>query len=168
MNDIKDNLIRIFSIETGQGGRGSILWTNPQYLYQPDGLAGNLLFEEFEKWKNTKCEISFREVVKSKWIKIGDHGLTFIVRFYDNGSCREYNIFENEISWMGSWKITNGILIMTVKNCDLYIITNRLGIIHSGIEIDKEKNEPVAYYKIIHPRIFQKLKNQGNEGLKDE
>lgn len=39
---------------------------------------------------------------------------------------------------------------------------------HSGIEIDKEKNKPVAYYKIIHPRIFQKLKNQGNEGLKDE
>ncbi len=147
--DDDNRTIRLFGYEW-DNGRGSILWENPIYFRQPGGQSGKMLDEAFENWQKQKRAFTRDEILQGSWVKVGDHGHHFIVRFHANGDLTETGLFNTSTSWQGAWQLIGSVLRMRVNKYELDIFANRDSVIHSGIEIDTTSHAPNAYFKVIH------------------
>jgi hypothetical protein len=142
-------MIQVFGYETGNG-RDSVFWQNPWSFSQLGGQGGKELDEAFDDWKHSKRSITADEALKGQWVKVGDHGYSFIVRLKPDGNLTETALFNPTLSLQGSWQLVGSVLRMIVKNHELDIFACKEGNIHSGIEYEKDATKPTAYFKVIH------------------
>lgn len=144
-------MLRLFGYETEGKGRNSTLWTQPDIFLRESGQGAKMLDEAFEQWSRTKRPITKEEVIQGSWVKIGDHGYQFIAFFKEDGIVWERHLSSREGSgWKGTWSIEESMLKMTVEPYSLYIVANNAGVIHSGVEFQEGKQEPNAYFSILH------------------
>ena len=144
-----DRLIQIFGYEWFNG-RDSILWQEPRYFSQAGGQSGKILDEGFDNWKVQKRAFTREEVLAGQWIKVGDHGYHFTVRFHADGTPTETQLFNPQVSFHGQWHLEGAVLRMNVGEYELDIFACKEGTIHSGIEFQSGGYKPNAYFKVIH------------------
>jgi hypothetical protein len=141
----------LFGYET-DGGRESALWDNPYRFHELLGQRGHDFHNRYDSWLQTKRNFSDGEVKNGRWVKIGDHGHQFHIKFLNDGIIHERHFFGfNESDyWEGTWKLIDGTLRLNFSSDRLYeldIVASRDGI-HAGVEdADGQRN---AYYRLIH------------------
>jgi tetratricopeptide (TPR) repeat protein len=148
--------IALFGYET-QGGSASILWTDPGVF----SLNEN---ETYLKWSGTKRSLTEEEIVDQTWIKVGDHGLSFIVRFMADGELFESSLSEPDREWQGSWMLIDGMLRTTINTDRIYeldILAYRDGSLYSGVESQNGMKAASAYFILLPSR---KPNTQQEEG----
>lgn len=146
MNE-QSRLYCIFGYET-QGGRKSPLWDNQRLFVMASGQGGKMLDEDYHEWMGTKRKFTESEITNGVWIKEGDHGLSFKVKFHADGRLVESNLSDDSKSWEGAWELVSGVLRTRVGDYELDILAKNEGNVHSGIEV--KDNRPNAYFKMIH------------------
>lgn len=139
------NLVRIFGYETGEK-RNSVLWASPDFL----NVNSAKMMSVYLGWQHQKRAITYEEIIQGTWIKVSDHGYNFKVKFFADGTLTESDLFNENVSWKGSWKLIGMALRMNVEKYELDIFANKEGVIHSGIEMDTSTRLPNAYFKVIH------------------
>jgi hypothetical protein len=142
-------LIQVFGYETGNG-RDSILWQNPMCFSHPGGQGGKELDEALGDWKRSKRAFNTDEILQGQWIKVGDHGHSFVAQLHPDGTLTETSLFNRQASWNGSWRLVGSVLRLTVNNYELDIFACKDGNVHSGIEYENGASKPSAYFKVIH------------------
>lgn len=147
--DEQHRMICLFAYEE-QGGREALLWKNPLFFGHYTGQAGKELDRAYDAWRSCKRPFTKDEVLQGKWIKISDHGYSFVVQFHPNGTLVETNMFHPFDRGSGSWELLGAVLRMRVGNYELDIFANCNDVIHSGIEIEHGRYQPHAVFKVIH------------------
>ena len=132
------------------GGRKSLFWQKPWYFSQNVGQAGKQLDESFAAWKATKRFFTIEEILSGTWIKIGDHGYSYSVTFFPDETFDEISLFDATVKHHGVWKQEGTMIRTNVLEYELYIMANKTGAIHSGVECVGGKQTPDTYFKIIH------------------
>jgi hypothetical protein len=112
------------------------------------GQGGKMLDENYQEWMATKRKFTEDEIINGVWIKEGDHGHSFKVKFYSGGRLVESNLSDDSRSWEGSWELVTGVLRTKVGEHELDIFARKEGNVHSGIEVKGDR--PHAYFKVIH------------------
>ncbi len=143
-----DLLVRQFGYETG-GGRSSTLWSLPYLTAMESGQSAKVREEEFRAWAESKGRFDRGKLVSSSWVKIGDHGRSFIVDFSPEGTFTERSLFDQGESWRGSWTLEERTVRLQVGNYELVMVASATNAIHSAIERDSGE-ESYNYFKIIH------------------
>lgn len=145
---MKDFLVRLFGYETG-GGRSSTLWSLPFLTAHESGQSAKIRNEEFGAWSESKRRFNEDELVEGSWIKVGDHGQSFVVEFSPGGTFTERSLFDPSESWEGSWTLKERSVRLQFGNYELVMVANGAESIHSAIECDSGE-ESFNYFKIIH------------------
>jgi serine/threonine protein kinase len=142
----------LFGYET-EGGRGSVLWGRPEQFTHLLRTGGEAFQTRYSEWRRHKRKFAFEEVLEGTWIKIGDHGEPHRVRFLQDGSLTERNLFNFSETdfWGGVWRLIDGVLRMNIGKYELDVTASVDGL-HSGIE-DKYEPDGVernAYFRVVH------------------
>lgn len=107
-----------------------------------------MLDEDFEEWINAHRVFTQDEVLKGSWLKISDLLTVREARLSKNGTLIENDLFNPHSSWEGTWRITSGVLVLSINEYVLSIYAAKNGIMHSGVEVFQGKS--YAYFKVIH------------------
>jgi len=89
----------------------------------------------FRKCASRRFEME--ELVEGHWIKVGDHGYSFIVRFHSDGTLTESSLSNLAYRYAGRWTLEQGDLIIEIDSDSHYrlrVIASRDQPVHSGIE----------------------------------
>lgn len=136
--------IALFGYET-DGGRNSILWNNPE------AFSSNSQYKaRYEEWSKTKRKFTKDEVLNGTWVKVSEHGNSFIVQLSSDGQLKERSLFGSDEESQGKWSLENGILKLCVGEYELSVFANSDSPIHSGVEYKQGLKDPWAYFKVIH------------------
>lgn len=73
--------------------RSSALWDDPELFSEATGQGGDQLDEEYAAWKQAKRAFTKEEITQGKWVKIGDHGRSFVIQFRSDGTAVETHLF---------------------------------------------------------------------------
>jgi tetratricopeptide (TPR) repeat protein len=142
--------IALFGYEA-QGGSASVLWTDPGVF----SLNEN---ESYLKWSGTKRSLTEEEIVDHTWVKVGDHGNSFIVHFLPQGQFRESPLLDPSRQLEGSWKLIDGMLRTNIEQhengalarYELDIFANQNASMHSGVE--SRNGTETAYFVLLPSR----------------
>jgi hypothetical protein len=126
------------------GGRNSRFWLDPR---EPDAVQRS---EAFAKWLGTKRPFSREEVTCGSFLKIRDDGALFVVKCYPDGKLTEGSVFDLSDNWDGSWRLEEGILVVSVGPYVLDIHASTAGFLHSGAEVKEGESSPHAYFRVFH------------------
>jgi hypothetical protein len=100
---------------------------------------------------------SEREITKGMWVKISEHGASFLVIFEKGGRAIETKLIGGgEEWWDGRWRLNQDHDTFSMS-IDRYLLVVRRGSgrsIHQGMEFwikdDGEVGEPTGAFAIIH------------------
>lgn len=153
--------IALFGYET-QRGSASILWTDPGVF----SLNEN---ETYLKWSGTKRSLTEEEIVDHTWVKVADHGDSFIVRFMADGELFESFLSDPDREWQGSWMLIDGMLRTTINHNGIHeldILAYRDGSMYSGVESQNGMKAASAYF-ILLPSRKPNTKQEEGKAVRD-
>ena len=149
--DERLRMICLFAYET-MGGRDALLWTNPSYFSNPGGQGGKELDEKLDAWRQQKRSFTREEVLRGRWIKIGENGFSFSVQFREDGTLVETRLFQPFGTLEGRWELVGTVLRMRVLNYELDVFASRCDDIHFGIEVEGNQPKPNAVFRVLQLR----------------
>ena len=147
--DDLQKMIALFGYET-DGGRQSALWANPVLSPEALGQSGQILDEQFLSWKNRLRAFTPLEVTRGEWVKVGDLGHHFIVRFLTDGTLEERPLYGSSTPWSGQWRLVGNVLRTRVNQYELDIFAQRQGAVHSGVEVVDGAPHVHSYFRVVH------------------
>ncbi len=152
-----DKLISLFGYESGSWGIYG-LQDFPVLFQRALDQGGEMLEEDFAKWKKSKRGIE-TEDVKGTWEKRGDNGLAFLITFYPDGTLLEQHLDRSSEAgetqtWQGNWEIVSGFLKTSISNYTCYFLGDTTQKKCSAIEY-VDKHTPYAYYTLTPYKPFE-------------
>lgn len=126
---MNDHLIALYGYER-HGGADAELWNNPKRFSELTTQQGKIPDEDYDNWFRGKRRFTEDELFNKIWLKEGNHGYSFKVKFFPQGGLLES---DSQSNWEGKWEIESGLLKITVDVYSLYLLASRDGN-HSGVE----------------------------------
>jgi hypothetical protein len=88
------------------------------------------------------------ELIRGRWIKVADHGNSFLVEFLADGSLVEANVTKPAETWGGEWELDAGHLVIKIKEYSLRVAASRDSAVHSGLETNTWGGSNA--YRMVH------------------
>ena len=148
MNTVKQRLFLLFCRET-RPQLISSFWADPDSFDFGSEENPHPLKEEFQRWLDTKRQITRGELLEGTWEIQDYYKRRYIVNFFPDNTYLERELREHNFCICGKWELGyQGVPRLTLDSIEVDIVASIDGNTYSAVQI--VDNEPHDYLKITH------------------